>query len=335
MPAVLPLRAAITRGALVTLANWPTVLIEFIVESVYKLALAVPVIGGAFMLALLMGTDIRSLLSDGVLVAADRMLGPLGQAPIALLAFWGAFGLVAFGGALLMFIVKAGTLAVLVQGERTAGEIQRPPIRLSTLRTAAAYTVDSVLRGARKFQRRAALLAAWLAAVYALVGSAYFMAVSYGFQWAAASRWASVWPLLVLAATSVFVVTVIAANLMFDLIRVVIITDDCRVSDAARRVRTFLLADARQVLEIFGAMAALLLVAHAASLVATAGLTVVAWVPLVGIIVLPLQLALWVVRGLFFQYAGLATLSAYQTQYRRFAAPKPVAVAVSAQVHEA
>ena len=94
MPVVLPLRAAITRGALITLANWPTVLIDFIAESIYKLALAVPVIGGAFMVALLTGADIQTLLADGVMVAADRMLVPLGQAPVALLAFWGAIGVV-------------------------------------------------------------------------------------------------------------------------------------------------------------------------------------------------------------------------------------------------
>ena len=326
MPAVLPLRAAITRGALITLANWPTVLIDFIAESIYKLALAVPVIGGAFMVALLTGADIQTLLADGVTVAADRMLVPLGQAPIALLAFWGAIGAVAFGGAILMYIVKSGTLAVLIEGERMAGEIQRAPIRLSALRTATAYSVAAVLREARRYQRRAVLLAAWLGGVYVLVGSAYIMAVTYGFQWAAASRWASVWPLLVVLATSVFVVSLTAANLIFDLMRVVIITDDCRVSEAARRVRTFLLVDARQVLGIFGAMAVLLLVATLASIVATAGVTVVAWAPLAGLIVLPLQLAFWIVRGLFFQYAGLATLSAYQTQYRRFAALKPVAV---------
>jgi hypothetical protein len=253
MSSVLPLRAAITRGALITLANWPTVLIDFIAESIYKLALTVPVIGGAFMLALLMGADIQTLLADGVMVAADRMLVPLGQAPIALLAFWGAFGVVAFAGSVVMFIVKSGTLAVLVQGERTAGEIQRPPIRLSALRTAAAYTLHAVLQGMQKFQRRSALLATWLGSVYVLVGSAWVMAVPYGFQWAAASRWAPVWPLLVVIATSVSVVVLTAANLIFDLMRVVIVTDDCRVSDAARRVRTFLLVDARQVLGIFGA----------------------------------------------------------------------------------
>lgn len=333
MPVVLPLRAAITRGALITLANWPTVLIDFIAESIYKLALAVPVIGGAFMLALLMGADVRTLLADGVMVAADRMLVPLGQAPIALLAFWGATAATAFGGAILMFIVKSGTLAVLVQGERTAGEIQRAPIRLSALRTAAAYTVDSVLREAHRFQRRAALLAAWLGGVYVLVGSAWVLTVTYGFQWAAASPWASAWPLLVVLATSVGVVSLKAADLVFDLMRVVVVTDDCRVSEAARRVRTFLLADARQVLGIFGVMALLGLVADLASLIGTSGLSVVAWAPLAGIIMLPLQLAFWIVRGLFVQYAGLSTLSAYQTQYRRFAAPKPMAV--PAQVHEA
>ena len=337
MPSVLPLRAAITRGALITLANWPTVLIDFIVESIYNLALAVPVIGGAFMVALLMGADIGTLLADATVVAAERVLGPLGQAPIALLAFWGAIAVVAFGGAGLMFIVKSGTLAVLVHGERMAGEIQRPPIRWSALRTAAAYTVASVLREARRFQRRALLLTAWLGGVYLVIGLAWVMAVTYGFPWAAASPFASAWLLLVVAVTSAGVVSWAAANLVFDLMRVVIVTDDCRVNDAARRVLRFLLADARQVLGIFGVMALLGGVTIVVSFVGTAGLSVVAWAPLVGIVVLPLQLAFWIVRGLFVQYAALATLSAYQTQYRRFAAPKPAPkpVAVPEQVQEA
>jgi hypothetical protein len=36
---------------------------------------------------------------------------------------------------------------------------------------------------------------------------------------------------------------------------------------------------------------------------------------------LPLQAAAWLIRGLVFQYLGLLTLSAYQTQYRRLASP--------------
>jgi hypothetical protein len=114
---------------------------------------------------------------------------------------------------------------------------------------------------------------------------------------------------------------------------VVLITDDCSLSVAWRRVRIFLLADSRQVLGIFGAMAVVLILATVASITATAGLALVAWVPLAGLVVLPLQAAFWIVRGLFFQFAGLATLSAYQTQYRRFQGPRPAAVDL--QVHEA
>jgi hypothetical protein len=113
-------------------------------------------------------------------------------------------------------------------------------------------------------------------------------------------------------------------NLIFDLARVVMVTDDCSARAALTRVRTFLLEDARQVLGIFGAMGTVLLLATAASITATAGLTLVAWVPLASLLVVPLQVAFWILRGLLFEYMALVTLSAYQTQYRRFAAPPAV-----------
>lgn len=332
MSSALTLRAAITRGALVSLSNWPVVVIDFAIESVYKLALAIPVVGGAFMVAVLLGADVRSLLGDGVLSAADQMLVPLGQAPVALGAFVVAVGIVALGGEVLMFSVKAGTLAVLVQGERAAGDTHRGPVQQATLPAAQAYSPGFVLGAIRHFRRRAALLAAWLGAVYFLVVAAYVLAVTYGFHWAAQSSWAQAWPLLVLLATSAGVVSLTAANLVFDLLRVVMVTDDCRVSAALARVRTFLLADARQVLGIFGVMALVVMLATAASITATAALTLVAWVPLAGLIVIPLQAAFWVIRGLFFQYMGLATISAYQCQYRQCSTSRSTAVAL--QVHE-
>jgi hypothetical protein len=61
--------------------------------------------------------------------------------------------------------------------------------------------------------------------------------------------------------------------------------------------------------------------AMAVSVVTTAGLTFVAWVPFVSLIAVPLQVAAWLVRGLVFQYVGLTALAAYQTQYRRFTGP--------------
>ena len=98
---------------------------------------------------------------------------------------------------------------------------------------------------------------------------------------------------------------VTAVNLFFDLARVVMITDDCSVRVALARVRAFLLADARQVLGVFGAMGGIVLLATAATFTATAGLALVAWVPLVGLLFVPLQLAFWIVRGLLFQYMSL------------------------------
>src|SRR3982751_4365396 len=112
MSPALPIRAALTRGAVVTLANWQVVLIEFVVESAYKFAIAVPVLGGAFMVALLLGVDVRSLVGEGLVSAADQILSRLATAPAALVAFLAALALVGVGGAMLMFVVKAGTLAV-------------------------------------------------------------------------------------------------------------------------------------------------------------------------------------------------------------------------------
>ena len=120
-------------------------------------------------------------------------------------------------------------------------------------------------------------------------------------------------------ATSAVLIGLLAVNLAFDLARVVMVTDDCGVGAALSRVRLFLLADSRQVLGIFGAMSTLLLAAMVGSLAATAGLTMVGWVPIVGLLFVPLQVAFWIVRGLLFQYMSLTTLSAYQCQYRRFA----------------
>ena len=330
MSSALSLRAAITRGALVSLANWPVIVIEFVIESLFKTAIAIPVFGGAFMVAILLGADVRSLVADGAFAAVDRMLGPLGQAPIALLAFLGAMAVVSIGGAVIMFVVKAGTLAMLIAGERAAGDIHRAPLRLAVLRPATAYSMAGVLDAIRHFRARSIGLALWLGAAYLVVGTTYMLTIGYGFQWAITSSWVQAWPLLVLVATSAGVIGVTATNLLFDLLRVVMITDDCGLRVAWKRVRTFLLVDARHVLGIFGTMALVLMIATAASITATAGLALVAWVPLAGLIVLPLQAAFWIARGLFFQYAGLTTLSAYQAQYRRFSTPRPTAVQLQA-----
>ena len=321
MSPALTIRAALTRGAVVTLANWPVVLVEFVVETAYKAALGVPILGGAFMVALLLGVDVRSFVGEELVSAADQILARLATSPAALIAFLAALAIVGVGGAITMYVVKAGTLAVLVTGEGRAPELYRRPGGIGVMREASSYSLPALWEAVRHFERRAAVLAFWLGGAYVLIGCGYLLAVGWGARVVAESAWSAAWPLLVLVATSAAVVGVTAANLLFDLARVVIVTDDCGVRVALARVRAFLLEDARQVLGIFGAMGTILLLATAASITATAGLALVAWVPLAGLLFVPLQVAFWIMRGLLFEYMGLVTLSAYQTQYRRFAAP--------------
>jgi hypothetical protein len=322
MTSALPLGAALRQGALVTLANWPIVVFELCIEALYKLALGVPIIGGALMVAVLLDADISTLVGGSVRTTADLIVASLFNAPVALTAFLAAVGVVAYGGSLVMFVVKSGTLAVLVQGERQAGDLHRAPVRQESLRRASAYRLAAVIAGMDHFGRRAAVLAGGLGLAYLLIGGLYIGAITYGFRAAAESTWGAAWPLLVLVATSTCVVGITAVNFLYSLARVVIISDDCGVGAALRRVRAFLVADARQVIGIFAVMSVVSAVGAGVSLTATASLAMIGWVPVVGLLVWPLQLAAWIIRGWLFQYISLTSLAAYQTQYRRFAQPQ-------------
>ena len=321
MTPALPLRAALKRGALVTAANWPVVFVDFTLESLYKFAVGVPVIGGAFMVRVLLGSDVHTVFDEGLRSAADLVMGAFGSSPAALTAFLFAVAFVALGGALIMFPIKAGTLAILAAGERRAGDIERPPLRLDAIRRAHAYDLGAFVAAVQRFARRAVTLAVWLGLAYAAVGILWVGAVALSLQLAGDPRWAGAWPLIVLIATSAAIIAVTAINLACDLLRVIVVTDDCAVRVAARRLRTFFIADTRQVLGIFAIISILMLIALAIAVPLAASLTFVAWVPVVGLLAAPLQIVGWLIRGLVFQYMGLTALSAYQTQYRRFAEP--------------
>jgi len=321
MASALPLRAALVRGALITAANWPIVLIEFTIESLYKLALAVPIVGGAFMVAVLLDADVRALFEEGLRSAGEKVAGSLQSAPIALGSFLVAVAVVAVGGAIVLYVVKVGTLAMLVKADRVSGEVQRSPISLASVRRAAVSDMAGVVAAARRHGRRATALALWLSVTYGVIGASYIAALGLALRVAESTAWSPAWPLIVLISTSTGVVAVAVVNLAFDLLRVIVVTDDCEVRPALTRLRRFVVQDARQVLGIFGVVFAFQLLATAASVMMTAGLTFVAWVPIAGLISAPLRAAAWLIQGLLFQYVALAAVSAYQTQYRRFAAP--------------
>jgi len=318
----LPLRAAVKRGALVTAANWPVVLIDFAVESFYKLALAVPILGGALMVATILGTDVQLLVGEGVRATADLVIGSLATTPVALAAFLLALAIVAIGGEAVMSAIKAGTFAVLVRGERALADAPRVAGE-DALERAEAFSLAIVLANARRFAGRSLRLVAALAAGYIAVGGTYLVGMSYSFTLTAGAAWTPAWPLLVLGATTVAVLVVSAINIAYDLLRVIIITDDCGIRDAARRLRRFVAADARQVFGILCVLAAVVVLATVAAVLAAAGLTIVPWLRYAGLAVVPLQAAAWVLRQVLFEFMALSALAAYQTQYRRFETDAP------------
>jgi hypothetical protein len=321
MPPTLSLRAALKQGALVTVANWPVVLVEFALWALFELALGVPILGGALMVAVLLGFDLDGLLAQGLGNTADLIMASLVAAPVALGAFLIAVGLVAAGGLMLVFMVKAGTLAVLAAGERAATDLHRAPIHVAGLQQASAWSLSAMFAGVQRYGGRGARLAMVLSATYLVIVALAFGSIALGFRLAGNTAWASAWVVLVGLATSAGVIAGTTANLLFDLARIIIVTDDCGVRDALRRAWRFVVRDARHVIGIFAVTSAIVFLAAAAWIVATANIAFIGLVPVVGLLVAPLQAAIWIVRGLVFQYLALATLTAYQTQYRRFREP--------------
>jgi hypothetical protein len=52
--------------------------------------------------------------------------------------------------------------------------------------------------------------------------------------------------------------------------------------------------------------------------VATAALGLIAFIPFVGLAVLPLQLVAWLFRDIVFQYMGVSSIGAYLKLYREY-----------------
>jgi hypothetical protein len=333
MSSALSLRAALKQGALVTVANWPVVLVEFAIWALFELSLGIPVLGGALMVAVLLGFDFDGLLAQGLRNTADLIVGSLLSAPVALGAFLLALGVVAAGGLILVFVVRAGTLTVLASGERAASDLHRAPIHVAGLKLANAWTLAAVYGGVQRYGGRCASLGAALSLTYLVIIAATLGAIALAFRLAAGPAGASAWVVLVVLATSAGFLSGTVASLVFDLARIVVVTDDCGVGEALRRAKRFVVKDARHVLGIFAVTSLIVFLATAAWLVATANIAFIGFVPVVGLLVAPLQAAIWIVRGLVFHYLNIATLMAYQTQYRRFREPDAAPSATPIRTH--
>ena len=304
------LKLTLKRGALVAAANWPVTIVQAVADSLFKLLILAPVAGGIFLVALVVGAEPIALMSLDWRELAGTIATALLARPLVLVAWLASLTVVVVGGSLFVFLIKAGTVGVLVRGERAAGAIEQPPLLFHVVAEAAAFTVDGFIDSARGLFPRYARLGLALMGVYLMSAAGYLGAFSV--TRSAGSGW-----LIATLLTIVFVAWITLVNLVYLLMQIAIAADDCSVVAAMPRVSGFLRRERQSVAAVFLVVLALVIGATGASFVAAAALGVIFFVPLLGPpVVIPLQLIAWALRAIVFQYIGLSSTAAYLTLYR-------------------
>ncbi|MDP3718361.1 MAG: hypothetical protein Q8T13_11400 [Acidobacteriota bacterium] len=305
------LKFALKRGALVTAANWQVVLVQFLADTLFKTLLAVPIVGGLVLVALVVGGNPFELLRLEPSRIISTMVGVLLAQPFALAAFLAALGLVLCGGSVLMFAVKAGSVTVLLAGDRVAGPIEQPPLRLSSLKQASQSNVERFTTGVRSLFSRYLRLGIGLTVAYALLAGSYMVLV---FGPPATATLAG--PLAVTLASLGLILAVTLVNFVYLLLQIVIAAEDCDVLEAVPHVARLLRRRLKAMGQVLASILALMLMATGVSILATAALGLIAFVPFVGLAALPLQVFAWLVRGLVFQFVGLTGVATYVRLHR-------------------
>ena len=312
------LKATLKRGALIAAANWPLVAVQFVAESTLKVLLAVPVVGGIFLVVLLLGADADELLAGDVREIVAEVFAAMRQNVPALIAFSVAFTIVLLGGSALTFIIKGGTVSLLAAAEAQAGPIERPPVRVLLVRRASAVAIEPFLEGCQRLWRRYLRLGACLLGVYGATAAAYLGFVVGGYHLVGNAGILLGWTIATALASSILIVWITLVNFFYLMTQMVMAIEDIGVRKGMTRALHFVRTTFREIAGIFGVVLLLAAIATVASIVATAGFGLINLIPLLGLAVLPLQIAAWLVRGFVFQYLALAALGAYLTHYRRY-----------------
>jgi hypothetical protein len=295
------LKPVLKRGALIAAANWQVTLIQATADSIFKLLIATPVIGGLFLVGLVIGTAPAELMSLEWREMAATIITSLLSHPAVLTAFLASLTVVVVGGSLFIFLIKAG------------GPVEHPPLHFDLVSRASKFSAEYYIQAAGSLFPRYARLGLVLMAVYLVSGGLYL-----GAAYESGLR-GGVGGLLTLVMTVSFVSWITLTNLVYLLLQIVIAADDCSVAKAWPRVGAFVRQERRGVSAVFGVVLALVVAGTGVSLLATAALGLIAFVPFVGLAVLPMQLLAWVFRGIVFQFLGVASIGAYLRLYREFA----------------
>lgn len=299
-------RRLLKRGALVAASNWPTIVVQASTDAIFKVVVAVPVVGGIVLAGLVIGAEPPALLNLDVRELMATIMGLLTARPATLAAFVAAVATAVIGASIFAFIVKAGTVATIVESERLAGPIEVPPLHLEQVTAVSAFTIDRFTGNLGRFGPRFVRLGSGLLIVYVLSAATYLEMVFQDRLGAA----------LVAALTMAFVAWITAVNLFYMLAQVAIVANDCGVGVACMRVGGLLGRAWPLVGRVCGLVLVIIAGATIASLLATAALGFVGFVPFFWFAVVPLQLLAWVLRGLVFQYITVGAVAAYASIYR-------------------
>ena len=311
------LKYLLKRGALLAAANWPTVLIQFAAQTTFKLLLLVPLVGAAVLVSALVGGDAAALLQGGLRDMFARIFDALTAEPAALAAFVTAFGLVLVGGSIFTFLVKGGTVTVLVAANAAASPIERQPLMLESFQSASQFTLERFVAGCSRMFRRYVVLGLGLMVVYALSVGGYLAFLVFGYRAATGGVLVVIWTFVAALTAVALVVWITAVNFCYLLVQIAIASQDSGVADAVRAVARFVRAEFRYLGTIFLVVLAMVVAATLASAIAWSGVALIAFIPFVGLAVVPLQLFALLLRGVLFEYIALTALGAYVSLYRR------------------
>jgi hypothetical protein len=171
--------------------------------------------------------------------------------------------------------------------------------------------VDVFLQGTRRLRPRFLRLGAFLLGVYLVSGIGYLAVVVAGYRAVGDDGFLVGWTVIAALFSALLVAWLAIVNAGYLVLQVIMAARDLSVRAAAREALRLVRADAPRTLGVFLVTAGLVGLATLASIVATAGLGLISFVPFVGLAVLPLQLLAWLLRGLIFQYLGLTSAGAY------------------------
>ena len=283
------------------------VIVQFVADTLFKTLVVVPVLGGLGLVALVAGGNPFDLINfDDLTQTISAMVSVLFAHPIALVAFLAALGVILAGGSVLMFAVKAGSVTVLLAGDRSAGVIEEPPLRFDAVKKANQATLERFTGGVKRLFPRYFRLGIALTLVYGVIGALYF-AFLFGPRLSPAFDG----PVITTLASLAVVIVITLVNFLYLLMQIMIAAEDCRVTEAVPHVVRLIRKRTKALAQVLAAILSLMLIATAASILATTALGLIAFVPFVGLAALPLQVFAWMVRGVVFQFVGLTGVATY------------------------